>query len=186
MVQNGCFFSTFVAKEPVRDSEMEIKCLPRWDAHTEKFPVECSFYLPIIQGLHLGQTPFSEPSFDVSEIQRSDIGCCIKVHEDHRLGDSSLDLPKTIHLLVESWHFVKFWCFDQFAFSVVAPTVVPTPKHCRAAGFFLGYSICSVPAYVVECTELFVFSENDNERESSDLESSIVARLLESARMGHE
>jgi hypothetical protein len=64
--------------------------------------------------------------------------------------------------------------------------MVAASQNQRAATLLLRHSICSVPTYIMESSELFVLSQNDDERVACDLECAIVTCLLESGSMSYK
>lgn len=69
------------------------------------------------------------------------------------------------------------------SFRVITPSVVPASQDCRASTLLLRHSICTMPTYIVERTQLLILPEDDNEGETGKVVSTIVAWFLKSRRM---
>jgi hypothetical protein len=62
--------------------------------------------------------------------------------------------------------------------------MVSTSENRRASRFFLDYCVSAMAANIVKCAKLSIFSKDNDETKTCKLESTIVARFLESRGMG--
>jgi hypothetical protein len=112
---------------------------------------------------------------------------CIKIHADKAfLGTQQLDLEETILFSLETWGEIELRRLYQAAFIVILPTMVFAREEFRRAAAFSNNSVCTMPADVVERSELQVLTEYYEKLYACERESVVVARLAELALVTDE
>lgn len=96
-----------------------------------------------------------------------------------------VNLEKTILLLLESGEIVEQRCLGKCTRGVVAPAMIPAAEDSRRAFGLLRDWVRAVPADVVECANLSVFPQDEEDTKSRDFAGEVVAGFVEAAAMAY-
>lgn len=95
------------------------------------------------------------------------------------LGRPRVDLEQPILRFIETRNVLEIGSLDEVAVSIVAPAVIPASEDGGRSRLLPGDRVRSMAADIVEGSYDAVFSQNQEDGKSSQLEGVVVARLCE-------
>lgn len=95
-----------------------------------------------------------------------------------------MNRKQAILRLIKPRNVIKVRGLDELSIGVIAPAVIATSQNRGGSALFLGDSVCSVPADIMEGPDVSVASQDQEYREPCDVERLVVAYFDKPTAMG--